>query len=70
MKRDAQGRKQVDLFALPLWAQRVIALFTVAVVVGLALIFARPSSGTTVPISALVAAFIAFAILAWRAQHR
>jgi cell division protein FtsW (lipid II flippase) len=70
MKRDAQGRKQVDLFALPLWAQRAIALATVAVVVGLALIFAQPTSGPTVPVSAVVAAVIAFAILAWRAQHR
>jgi hypothetical protein len=70
MKRDPQGRKQVDLFALPLWAQRGIALVTVAVVVGLALVFADPGSGPAVPIAAVVAAVIAFALLAWRAQQR
>jgi len=63
-------RRQVDLFALPAWAQWVIALSTVALVGGLALLFAKPDTGATIPVSAVVAAVIAFAIVAWRAQRR
>ena len=69
MDRDPR-RKQVDLFALPAWAQWVIALSTVALVGGVALIFAKPDTGETVPVSAIVAAVIAFAVVAWRAQRR
>ena len=70
MERDRHGRKQVDLFTLPQWAQWLIALATVVLVGGIALIFAAPDSGPTVPVSAIVAAVIAFAIVAWRAQRR
>jgi hypothetical protein len=70
VKRDAQGRKQVDLFELPIWAQRALALATVALVVGIALVVAKPGSGQGVPIAAIVGALIAFGLLAWRAQHR
>jgi hypothetical protein len=43
---------------------------TVVLVGGVALIFASPDSGPTVPVSAIVAAVIAFAFVAWRAQRR
>ena len=62
-------RRQVDLFTLPAWAQWVIALSTVVLVAGLALIFAKPDAGATIPVSAVVAALIAFAVVAWRAQR-
>jgi uncharacterized membrane protein HdeD (DUF308 family) len=70
MPGDPEKRKEIDLFALPVWAQWLVALGTVALVVGLAMIFARPSSGATVPVSAVVAALIAFGFVAWRAQRR
>ena len=70
MARDRHGRKQVDLFALPVWAQWVVSLATVVLIGGVALIFASPDSGPTVPVSAIVAAVIAFAFVAWRAQRR
>jgi hypothetical protein len=64
------GRKQVDLFKLPAWARWLLTLATIALVVGLALIFAKPGSGPTVPATAIAGALIAFAILAWHAQRR
>jgi hypothetical protein len=67
---EPEKRKEIDLFALPVWAQWIVALATVALVVGLAMIFARPGSSPVVPASAVVAALIAFGLLAWRAQHR
>ena len=70
MPGEPAKRKVIDLFALPKWAQIVVSLATVAVVVGLALIFAGPASGAVVPVSAVVAGLIAFGLLAWRAQHR
>jgi len=66
---DDPKRRQVDLFTLPTWVQWVIALSTVVLVGGLALIFAKPDTGATVPVSAIVAAVIAFAVVAWRAQR-
>jgi hypothetical protein len=70
MPGEPEKRTEIDLFALPVWAQWIVALSTVALVVGLAMIFARPGSSAVVPASAVVAALIAFGLLAWRAQHR
>ena len=70
MAQDPPRRKQVDLFALPVWAQWLLALSTVVLVAGLALIFAAPDTGAVIPVSAIVGALIAFAFVAWRAQRR
>lgn len=63
------GRKRVDLSRLPRWAQYLTAVATVLVVSGLALWLGAPGSGPAVPLSAIVAGVIAFAAVAWRAQH-
>jgi hypothetical protein len=63
------GRKRVDLTQLPRWAQWLIAGATVLVVAGLALWIGSPGSTPVVPLSAVVAGVIAFAFVAWRAQH-
>ena len=70
MAHDPHGRKQVDLFRLPRWMQLVIALATIALVVGIVLLVGNRSSGAGIPISGIAAALIAFGLLAWRAQHR
>ncbi|MBO9533582.1 MAG: hypothetical protein J7513_11485 [Solirubrobacteraceae bacterium] len=63
-------RKQVDLTTWPPAARWAAVAVTIAVVVGLALVFGDPGDGATVPVSAIVAALIAFAVVAWRRQHR
>jgi hypothetical protein len=64
------GRRNIDLFRLPKWAQLLVSLATVAVIGGLALLFGNRDSSPTVPVSAIVAGVIAFAYVAWRAQRR
>lgn len=63
------GRKRVDLSTLPSWARLVLALGIVLIVGAIALLVGHPSGGPVVPVSAIVAALIAFAIIAWRTQH-
>jgi hypothetical protein len=63
-------RKRVDLYRLPAWERWLLVLATVALVVGLALLFAQPGAHATVPVPAIAGALIAFAVLAWRAQRR
>jgi hypothetical protein len=63
------GRKRVDLSTLPAWARYLFAVGVVLFVAAIALLLGRPSGGTTLPVSAIVAAVIAFAVIAWRAQH-
>lgn len=70
MSDEPGGRKRVDLSTLPAWARTLLVLATVALVVGLALLVGRPSTGPAVPLSAVVAAVVAFGFVAWRAQHR
>lgn len=70
MDTGSGGRKRVDLTTLPHWAQLLIAGATIAVVVAIALLVGRPQAGPTIPVSAIVAAVIAFAVVAWQAQHR
>ena len=70
MPEGPNGRKRVDLFALPLWAQWLIAVATVVIVVAFALLVGSPATGPMAPVSAIVASLIAFAVVAWRAQHR
>lgn len=66
----ADGRKRVDLTKLPGWAQVVIALATVLLVGGLALLVGGRTDGPAIPVSAIVAAVVAFAFIAWRSRHR
>jgi hypothetical protein len=63
-------RKRIDLRILPKWAQVLIAVATVAVVVGIALLVGDSDSGAVVPISAIVGGVIAFGLVAWQQQHR
>jgi MYXO-CTERM domain-containing protein len=70
MRQGPDGRKQVDLFALPRWAQLVIVAATIAIVVGVALVVGPSDPGPAGPISAVVAALVAFAVVAWRMQRR
>jgi hypothetical protein len=67
---DLSGRRRIDLTNLPLWAVTVIGLATAVTVGGLALLFAAPSTGALIPVSAIVAALIAFAFVAWRSRHQ
>jgi hypothetical protein len=69
MSTGPDGRKQVNLGALPAWARWSVAIGTVVVVVLLALAFGTPATGPGAVIVVLVAAGIAFALIAWRAQH-
>ncbi|PSL51972.1 hypothetical protein B0I31_11648 [Saccharothrix carnea] len=70
MSDEPGGRKRVDLTTLPAWARALLVLATIALVVGLALLVGRPSTGPAVPLSAVVAAVVAFGFVAWRARHR
>jgi hypothetical protein len=63
-------RKQVDLYRLPAWARWLLVVSTIALVVGLALIFGKPHNGPLIPASAIVGALIAFGFVAWNAQRR
>ena len=64
-------RKRVDLRTLPPWAQYAIALVVVAVVAGIAYAVSDPqASPAVVPVSAVVAALIAFSLLAWGSRRR
>lgn len=47
----------------------LIALATVVVVGAVALLVGRPETGPVVPVSVIIAGLIAFAFVAWRAQH-
>jgi hypothetical protein len=58
------------LFRLPLWAQIVIAVATVVLVGGLALLVDGANTGPLIPWSAIVAAVIAFGYVAWHTQRR
>jgi hypothetical protein len=61
-------RKKVDLSGLPRWAQYVVAVSTVVLVGGGAYLASGHGSAPAVPISAIVAALIAFAFVAWRSR--
>ena len=63
-------RKQVDLNDWSPLARWSAVAVTIAVVVALALVFGDPSDGAVIPASAVIAALIAFAFVAWRRQHR
>jgi hypothetical protein len=65
---DPDGRRRIDLTRLPWWARTVIALATVLAVGGLALLVAAPRTGPVVPLSAIAAALIAFAFVAWQSR--
>jgi hypothetical protein len=64
------GRRRVDLTKLPAWARTVIALATAVAVGGLALSVAAPHTGPVVPASAIVAALLAFAFVAWQSRKQ
>jgi hypothetical protein len=70
MATGPDGRKRVDLSVLPAWAKGLLVLATILLVGALALLTGRPSAGPLIPVSAIVAAVVAFAFVAWRAQHR
>lgn len=63
-------RKQVDLTSWSPLARRTAVAVTILVVVGLALVLGEPNEGAVIPVSAVVAAVIAFGFVAWRRQHR
>jgi hypothetical protein len=54
---------------LPRWMRMLIALATVVVIGAVALLIGRPETGPVVPVSAIIAGLLAFAFVAWRAQH-
>jgi hypothetical protein len=70
VETDSSGRKRVDLTTLPRWVQWLIAGATVVAIAGLALAIGKPNTGSVIPVSAVVVAVIAFAFVAWTAQHR
>jgi hypothetical protein len=70
MAAGGPDRKRIDLMALPPALRWMLVIATIAIVVGLALLFGRRSGSPTLPISAFVAAIVAFAFVAWRSQRR
>ncbi len=71
MAAEPGGRKRVDLSTLPAWARGLLVVATVLLVGGLALLAGRPAGAPDgIPISAVIAALVAFACVGWRAQHR
>jgi hypothetical protein len=69
MSTGPDGRKQVDLGALPAWARWATAIGTVLVVVVIAVFIGAPAAGPYVLVPAVIGAVIAFAFIAWRALH-
>lgn len=70
MDTGPDGRKRVDISRLPFWAQAAAVAATVLLVGGLAWLVGGPDTGPVVPWSAIVAALIAFALVAWQASRR
>jgi hypothetical protein len=69
MEIGPDGRRRVDLTRLPRWTQMLLGLGIALVVAGIALAAGRPAESARWPISAVLAGVIAFAFVAWRAQH-
>ena len=69
MSTGPDGRKRVDLGALPAWARWTIAIGTVLVVVLIAVFVGAPATGPFILVPAVIGAVIAFAFIAWRSLH-
>jgi hypothetical protein len=70
MSDDPPSRKRIDLMALSPPARVVLVVATIAIVVGIALLVGNVHTEATVPISAIIAATLAFGFVAWRSQRR
>lgn len=70
METGPDGRKRVDLTALPAWARLLLAVGTVVLVGATALLLRAPSGHRTLPATAVVAAVLAFAIATWPNRPR